>query len=346
MADRDVVVIGASMGGVEALSTLVAGLPADFAAAVFVVLHVGEDTPSQLPAILNRVGVLPAAHAVDSEPIRLGRIYVAPPGLQMVVHGSRISVRRGPRENLHRPSIDVLFRTAAHHHGPRVVGLVLSGSMDDGSAGLVAVKSAGGVAIVQDPADARVSAMPANALERVDVDYCLPIDDIASMLCALVGESATGLPPETPLVRALPQSVPLETVEEATGKSEARRSEELGPPSAFTCPECSGTLFEIRDGERVRYRCRVGHAYSEETIVSAQNDAAERALWAALRALEEREAIIRRMAVDARRRGLAVVADRFEERARHVHADVERIHDLVVNGGALDPVAAEDERHQ
>jgi two-component system chemotaxis response regulator CheB len=333
---RDVVVIGASSGGVEALSTVAAGLPADFPAAVFVVLHVSEDVPSHLPAILNRAGQLPAAHAVDREPIRRGRIYVAPPGLQTSVQQGRIAVRRGPRENMQRPSVDVLFRTAAHYYAERVVGVVLTGALDDGSAGLIAVKDAGGVAVVQDPAEAQMPSMPARALERADVDYCVAVHDIAPLLCALVAETTDGLPPEAALG---PTPVPLETAEEARDAGDARRSEELGPPSAFTCPECSGTLFEIRKGKDVRFRCRVGHGYSEDTFVTAQNDATERALWVALRALEEREAVMHRMAKYARERGMQTAAERFDEKSRRVHDDVERVHDLIVNGRALEPVA-------
>src|SRR5262245_19532724 len=156
MAEHDVVVIGASSGGVQALTRIAEALPEDLAAAVFVVLHVPADSPSFLPTILNRVGRLPAAHAVDGERIRRGRIYIAPPGLQTYLEPGRIRVRRGPKENSHRPAIDPLFRTAAHHYGARVVGVVLSGALDDGSAGLLAVKSAGGIAVVQDPADAVV----------------------------------------------------------------------------------------------------------------------------------------------------------------------------------------------
>jgi two-component system chemotaxis response regulator CheB len=340
MPQRDVVVIGASTGGVEALSTVAAALPDDFAAAVFVVLHLSEDSPSHLPTILNRAGTLAVSHAVDREPIRRGRIYVAPPGLQTAIENGRISVRRGPRENMHRPSIDVLFRTAAHHYGSRVIGVILTGAMDDGVAGLTVVKAGGGIAIVQDPAHARAPSMPTRALERTDVDYCVDLDEIAPLLCALIGEAESELPAEARLSSA--RSVPLETVEEAGANGKALRSEELGEASAFTCPDCNGTLFEIRDGTAIRYRCRVGHAYSEDAMVVAQTDSAERALWAALRALEEREAIMRRLAERARERGLTVIAERFDERTRRVHQEVETIHDLVVNGRALETVTADD----
>lgn len=330
---RDVIVIGASTGGVEALTKIVAGLPRDLNAAVFVVLHIGEDAHSHLPTILNRAGALPAAHAVDEEPIRRGRIYVAPPGLQTYIHRGRLSVRRGPRENLHRPAIDALFRTAAHYYGARVVGVILSGALDDGTAGLAAIKKAGGVAIVQDPRDARVPDMPMNALEQTDADSVRSAAEIPAFLRELTGvdgELVDGAP--------LRQEVPLETIEEAETPREAYRSAELGQAAEFTCPDCSGTLYQINDGPRVRFRCRVGHSYSEETIVDAQSVALERALWAALRALEERHALLDKMAGYARKRGHQSVATLFAEKAQQVDEDAKAIHDVVTNGRSLDPV--------
>src|SRR5438874_2736813 len=180
VAQHDLIVVGASSGGVEALTTLVAGLPSSLAAAVFIVLHVRPEGPSFLPAVLNRAGQLPVAHAVDGEPIRRGRVYVAPPAHQTYLQRGRIAVRQGPQENLHRPAVDPLFRTAAHHYGPRVVGIVLSGVLDDGSAGLLAVRHAGGVTIVQDPSEALFGDMPANAFEAVGPDYCVPVADVAN----------------------------------------------------------------------------------------------------------------------------------------------------------------------
>jgi two-component system chemotaxis response regulator CheB len=320
---------------VQALGKVLSALPADLAAAIFIVLHVRPDAPSQLPAILNRIGRLPAAHAVDGEPIRQGRVYIAPPGQQMYVHNGRLAVRHGPRENMHRPAIDPLFRTAAHQYGPRVIGVVLSGAMDDGSAGLLAVKHAGGIAVVQDPDDAEVRSMPANALERVEVDYRMNADELGALLTCLVsGDAAPG---------ALPSEVPLETVEEAERPKEARRSEELGVPASFTCPECAGSLWEIDEGGgTARYRCRVGHAYSQETMIAAQGDAVERALWVALRALEERVALMHKLASRARQRGLETVAAMFDERSREFDGDVRTIHDLITAGNSLEAVVEED----
>lgn len=329
MPHRDVVVIGASSGGVEGLITLLSHLPDDLSAALFVVLHVRPDVPSQLPAILNRVGTLPVAHAVDGEPIRRGRVYIAPPGMQTYLHRGRIGVRRGPQENLHRPAIDPLFRTAAHHYGPRVIGIILSGALDDGAAGLVAIKQAGGLAIVQDPEDAAMCAMPTNAIERAGADHIVRVAALPSLLLELIRQE-TGT--------ALAGEVPLETAEEAAPSEAFKRSEEQGTLSNVTCPDCQGNLWEVRGPDGIRFRCRVGHSYSESAMDAAQSQSVERALWSALKTLEERVALTRKLAAQARSRGHDAVARIFEERARVVDGDVRTIHDLIVNSDTLEPV--------
>jgi two-component system chemotaxis response regulator CheB len=332
MPHHDVVVIGASSGGVEGLTTLLSGLPDDLAAACFVVLHVRPDAPSQLPAILNRVGTLPVAHAVDREPIRRGRVYIAPPGMQTYLHRGRIAVQRGPQENLHRPAVDALFRTAAHHYGPRVIGIVLSGALDDGAAGLAAIKQSGGIAIVQDPSEALVPSMPLNAIQRAGADHVVQIADLPALLIDLIRrEGKTDFSAE----------IPLETVEEAGPSEPFERSEEMGTLSNVTCPDCQGNLWEIRDASGIRFRCRVGHAYSEAAIDAAQSQAVERALWSALKTLEERVALTRKLAAQARKRGHHALAQMFEERSRTVDRDVRAIHDLIVNTETLDPVSQE-----
>jgi two-component system, chemotaxis family, protein-glutamate methylesterase/glutaminase len=332
MPHRDVVVIGASSGGVEGLITLLTGLPDDLPAAIFVVLHVRPDFPSQLPAILNRVGALPAAHAVDGEPIRRGRVFIAPPGLQTYLHRGRIGVRRGPQENMHRPAIDPLFRTAAHHYGPRVIGIIMSGALDDGAAGLAAIRRAGGLAIVQDPEDAPVRDMPLNAMQRAGADRIVPIIEMPRLLIDLISqETGTDLAAE----------VPLETVEEAGPKEPFLRSEQAGTLANVTCPECQGNLWESRDASGIRFRCRVGHAYSETAIDAAQSQSVERALWSALKALEERVALTRRLAAEARARGHEAIATMFEERSQTVDNDVRAIHELITSSETLEPVGQE-----
>jgi two-component system chemotaxis response regulator CheB len=333
MPHRDLVLIGASSGGVEALIALLAGLPEDFAAAVFVVLHVRPDSPSQLPAILNRAGRLPVAHAVDGEPIRRGRVYVAPPGMQTYVHSGRTSVQRGPSENLYRPAVDPLFRTAAHHYGPRVIGVILTGSMDDGSAGLLAVKRGGGATIAQDPRDAMFSAMPANAIHAAAPDHVVPLSGIAPLLVGLVSEDVSG--------DGLAREVSLETAEETPPGAPFQLSEEQGAPANLACPDCHGTLWEIEEPGTIRFRCRVGHGYSLGAMVKAHGDSVERALYAALRALEERVALLRKLESHARRRGNVQVAALFEQRLELVDQDVKALHAVITNGSTLEPVASD-----
>ena len=331
MAGHDIIVIGASSGGVEVLTTIVSRLPADLPAAIFVVLHVRPDAPSLLPAILNRVGVLPAAHAVDGESIRTGRIYVAPPGRQLYLHRRRVSVEPGPRENMHRPAVDPLFRTAAHHYGTRVIGVVLSGALDDGTAGLQAVKDAGGIAVVQNPADAACASMPTHAMERVAVDHCVNAVEIADLLSRLANMPAPE--PETP------QTVALETHDEAALPSEhAIVGQAFGVESGLTCPECSGILREVREGDVLRFRCRVGHAYTSLSMLEAQGDALETALWTAVRSLEERCMLLNKLAESARSRGHDEIAARFLDRSGALERDVQTLRDLVAQGRALEPV--------
>jgi two-component system chemotaxis response regulator CheB len=193
-----VVTIGGSSGGVEALARLVGGLPADLPAAVLVVVHFPEGTPSALPRILSRSGPLEAVHPGDGDLVGKGRIYVAPPGLHLLVEDGRVRLARGPKENGHRPALDPLFRTAALAYGPRAVGVVLTGSLDDGTAGLATIKARGGVAAVQGPKDALFRSMPESALRYVDVDYCLPVDEMATLLAWLSRASPSKLEERTP----------------------------------------------------------------------------------------------------------------------------------------------------
>jgi two-component system chemotaxis response regulator CheB len=304
-ARRDIVVVGASAGGVEALTGLMRKLPAELGASIFVVLHMAAEQKSVLPRILSSAGPLPAKHARDGEPIIADRVYVAPPDHHLLLHDTHVRVVHGPRENGHRPAIDPLFRTAAYSFGPRVIGVVLSGALDDGTAGLVAVKGRGGLAVVQDPNEALVEMMPRSALENVEIDHVLPISEMAALLPALVREEAA--PPQA-------RSALLE-VESAIQLTGATGEVKVGVPSGLGCPACGGVLNEVREGDLLRFRCRVGHAYAPESLYDEQRGALESALWAALRALEEQGALGRRMAERARQLGQLKSARRYEERA-------------------------------
>jgi two-component system, chemotaxis family, protein-glutamate methylesterase/glutaminase len=305
---RDIVVVGASAGGVEALRTLVAGLPEDFPAALFVVLHV-PPTSSVLPAILTRAGKLPAEHAHDGDSIEPGRIYVAPPDYHLLLEADVVRLERGPRENGHRPAIDPLFRTAAIRHGERVAGVILSGSLDDGIAGLAAVKRLGGAALVQDPEEALYPTMPKGAVEAGIADDVLPVAQISRRLVEL---ATTGIGPESARFRAVeddPTQLDHETI---TAENRAK-----GSLTDFTCPECKGPLWEIREGEILKLRCRVGHTFSEESLSHEQTIALEGAMWTALTALVEKADFSRRLADRFRRGGHVEMARRYEGQSRN-----------------------------
>jgi two-component system chemotaxis response regulator CheB len=277
-----VVGIGASAGGVDALIRLVRELPEDFAAPICVVVHLPASGRSLLAPILSRHTRLAVFPAADEQLIEPGRIYVAPNDRHLIVEEGRLRLDRGPKENGVRPAVDVMLRTLAAAYGPRAVAVILSGALGDGAAGVVAVRNAGGTVVVQQPDDATVPSMPEAALAAV------------GGADAVLDASAIGV--------ALARLVPPAKLEEHAGMTAADKplaesaDRPEGPPSPFTCPECNGSLWEIRDGEAVRYRCRVGHSYSEDAMVIEQGGAVEAALWSALEALEERAEFLRRVA--------------------------------------------------
>ena len=320
---HDIIVIGASAGGVEALSRVVSDLPRDLRAVVLVVLHVSRGK-SLLPEILTRVGRLRAAHPEDGEPLEYSRIYVAPPDHHLVVEPGRARIVHTASENGVRPAVDPLFRSAARAYGSRVIGVLLTGSLDDGTAGIAAVKAAGGITIVQDPDDAVSPGMPRSAIASGAVDHVLPLRDIPVLLAALVDEEAPprGAGAEHPHLRRMEPDLgemPLAI----------RNSDRPGRPSVFTCPECHGTLWEADEAGLLRFRCRVGHIYSPETMLSAQTDEVDRALWIALRTLEERAALSHKLAERARERRHSLVDKVFTDRAIETEREADHIRQLL-----------------
>lgn len=311
MPGHDIITIGASAGGVEALSEVVRHLPEDLPASVLVALHVPSHGLSALPQILGRSGPLPARHAEDGEAIEPGRICVAPPDHHLLVQRGRARLSRGPRENGVRPAIDPLFRSAARWYGPRTIGVVLSGTLDDGSAGLLAIRERGGEAIVQDPDDALFSGMPRSALEGVPTARVAPAAAIAGLLDQLSRRDAGGQgdPP-------MPEHMDLESAIAGFDLGVIQRDERPGKPSGFACPDCAGVLWELQESEMVRYRCRVGHAWSPTSLLAEQSHSLEVALWTAFRALEERAALAARLAERLREKGRAQAAGRFVAQAR------------------------------
>lgn len=311
MAGHDIIVVGASAGGVEALMTLVRDLPADLPAAIFVVLHIPAQEPSLLPTILNRAGRLIALHPKDGEEIKYGHMYVAPPDHHLLLEEGYIRIVRGPKENRHRPAVDPLLRSAARAYGPRVIGVVLTGALDDGTAGLLAVKRRGGVTVVQDPKEALYPGMPQSAVKHVQIDYCLSLTKIGLLLLHLSQQPVSGAT-QYPLSEEMEKEVKIAAME----TNALNDHEQVGNPSTFSCPECGGVLWELQDGALLRFRCRTGHAFSPESVLAEQSEELERALWVALKTLEEKVSLSRRMAQQAHSHGREWLARNFEEKLR------------------------------
>lgn len=340
MPRRDIIVIGASAGGLDALRAVVGGLPPDLGAAVFVVQHFPPQSVSVLPRILSREGPLPAIHAVDGDRIEPSRIYVARPNLHLTLGRDRMHLTRGPRENRHRPAVDPLFRSAARWHGNRVIGVVLSGSLDDGTMGLAAIKAGGGIAIVQDPTEALYPSMPSNAMEHVEVDRALPASEIAEALVDYTLEEV-----EDPPVTDNELDEPDGTIILSDGQTPN------GQVSFLTCPECHGALWEMSEGDLVRYRCHVGHLYSPESLAAEQAEKIEDALWIAYRALQENAALTRRLADSARKRGATRSANRFEAELNDTAERAHLLKDVLIAGlirrtstDEMPPNSAKDDR--
>ncbi|HKE13557.1 MAG TPA: chemotaxis protein CheB [Kofleriaceae bacterium] len=310
---HEIVVIGASAGGVEVLSELVAGLPGNLPAAVFVCLHVAASAESFLPRILSRAGAIPAVHASHGAPITSGTIYVAPPDHHVVIEPGVVTLSRGPRENRCRPSVDVLFRSAAIAYGPRVNGVVLSGYLDDGAAGLLAIERCGGLVVIQDPEDSRSGGMPRAALEVVEPDAIVTTATVGGVLAELVRRPATMTGPRPGVAQTR-----LEVDSSQDSPAAAREAIQVGQASGISCPECGGSLFGLKDGPLTRFRCHVGHAYSPASLLEAQSEETEKALWAALRALEERSALLLDMSRQMAVRG-SPTATQYADRSAEFH---------------------------
>lgn len=326
MAHRDLVVIGTSAGGIEALQEVLGGLPADLDAAILVVIHTSNHPGSLLPRILERYSRLPVVHPDDSTSIRRGHIYVAPPNFHMIVEGDLIRVVQGPRENLHRPAIDPLFRSAAASYGRRVIGVILTGSLDDGTSGLMVVHARGGETIVQDPQTAMFASMPSSALQLVPSARVLPLLEIAARLVQSVAEKLPERASKEPLDTRTAREIKIAELD----MSELGKDEHPGRPSPFACPDCGGVLWEIEEGGFLRFRCRVGHAFTARHLGAEQRHAIETALWAALRALEESVSLYHRMADRAENAEHGRTANTFRDRAANTSANVKVLREFLL----------------
>jgi len=308
VSNRDIVVIGGSSGASVPLKEILSGLPVDVPAAIFVVLHIPARGIGMLATVASGAGKLPVRQAENGLAIENGQVYLAAPDRHLLIADGRIVLGRGPPENLSRPAIDPLFRSAALHYGPRVIGVVLSGLLSDGAAGLNAIKRCGGLAVVQDPTDALADEMPRRALEATTVDLCAPAARLGDVLSELVHEK-----PGQPL--PIPPEIRLE-VEIASGERIGSGSLiDIASPAPLTCPSCGGVLSELKAQHPLRFRCQVGHAFTADVLASQQDGRIDEALRIALRIIEERADLVHRMADDGRHSGRLAVARIYDAKA-------------------------------
>lgn len=307
MLVRNIIVVGASAGGVEALQRLCSALPANLPACIFVAQHLSPSARSMMPQLLNRAGPLHAVAPVDGQTIEEGHIYVAAPDHHILLRDGRVLMRRGPFENRTRPAVNALFRSAAIHYGSRVIGVVLTGLLDDGTEGLIAIKAAGGLSVVQDPDDAEWPSMPRNALKRDHVDHSLPLADMAALLVRLSQEKAG---------RSLPLPQEYHVEDRIAAQEFAVVEREIvtpGRPSHIACPDCGGVLNEIEAEAEIRFRCQIGHAFTPLGLAEAQSQELERALSVAARTHRDRIRLFAQMSESATARGLAHARKRWDE---------------------------------
>ena len=324
MKPRRLVVLGASAGGVTALLSLCASLPRGFPAPVLIVLHIGAN-PSVLPSLLAAHGNNLSVHGEDGQTLEDGTLYVAPPDHHMLVVDGRIQLSHGPKEHHTRPAVDPLFRSAALAYGRGVIGVVMTGRLDDGTAGLQAIKDCGGLALIQDPADAEHPSMPASARRSVPVDRCVPLSELAATLVRLVNEPMPADMPTPPQRDRLEREMSV-----FRGEGSAMETlNEFGKPSMFACPDCDGVLWEVGDANPPRYRCHTGHAFSLRSLEATQSSATEEALWGAIRALEQREGLLRKLAEHGRSIGAENDARRSEAEADEAAQQAQRLHEMV-----------------
>jgi two-component system chemotaxis response regulator CheB len=309
LANRDVLAIGTSAGGVQALRFLARAFPADLDASVLVTIHLARDYPSALDAILTREGTLPASFARDGERVEKNHIYIGPPNHHLLIEDHKFVLGRGPRENYARPAIDPMLRSVALCCGHRGIGVVLTGTLGDGASGLGALKLCGGVSVVQDPADAAFPEMPAKALELVQPDYVAKLAELPALLRSLVRSPAD-------LPRPPPEVTRKEVMIARGVRAEMSDMDNIGKRSVLACPECNGVLWEIEDGDLVRYRCHVGHAFSQDLMSVALDENLRRALATALRILDERIALARRLGAEASQTGSNRLASSWAKRER------------------------------
>src|SRR5215813_4058295 len=306
-----VIVIGTSAGGVQALKTLLAGLPVDLDAYVLAVIHIAPSSPGLLPDLLSKAGRLHCVHPAQGEKLQRGRFYLAPPDRHMLVDAREtIRLSHGPKENRARPAIDPLFRSAALAFGPEVIGVILTGNLDDGTAGLLAVKQCGGTTVIQDPADAVAPSMPRSAAKHVEIDHKVPLSKLAPLLVSLSNERPRAER------RVMPDRLKIEAEIAAGEKAMLGGVVKIGDSSLFTCPDCHGTLLKVRDEQLLRFRCHTGQAYTAQSLLSTLNETTEDTIWSAVRALQEGAMLLEHLAQHARDAGQVNEANSLDREAQ------------------------------
>ena len=319
----NVVVIGTSAGGLEALDTLVAGLPAGLPASIFIVQHMApQNTGIALVHRLGKYKDFQCALAANGEKFHPGRIYICPADNHLLIKEDHLLVTKGARENRYRPAIDPLFRSAAATHGPRVAAVLLTGVLDDGTAGMMAVKKCGGLTIVQDPKDAAYPEMPQSALNNVDVDYCVPITQMG----ALLEKHANKLAGKT---KAFPDSIRIEAEIAERVLSDVQQVSSLGGQVPYNCPNCGGVLWEMAGAATIRYRCHTGHSYTAKSLLTSQTEKIEETLWTSLRMFEERKNLMNNLAVKETHSSLK---RSYREQAKSTQIHIERIRAMLLAG--------------
>ena len=311
MENHHVIAIGTSAGGVRALKTLLRLLPKDFPASIHIVQHISGEASSNLARVLNHDGQLKVKFAEDREAIEPGRIYLAPPDFHLLLERGQMRVTRGPRENLVRPAIDPLFRSAAVTYRSYATGIILTGMLDDGTAGLQAIKACGGMTIVQNPNDAVYNSMPKSAIANVDIDRVASLEEISKILKERVSQTPK-------IIAKIPADLQLEAPIARDAITSPETMAKIGTPVAHSCPSCGGPLWQIGESNDslLRYRCHVGHAFTINTLVEEQNEATEKALWIALRTLEERSRLLKNMSDRYSQKGAISLAKTHQERSQ------------------------------
>jgi two-component system chemotaxis response regulator CheB len=326
MEQHDIVVVGSSAGGIPALLAMAKSLPGDYDASIFIVQHLSPDAESILPQMMSRAGPLPASHPSDGEAFEPGHIYIAPPDHHMLVEKDRILVKRGPKENLFRPSVDALFRSAGYMYGPRVVGIVLSGYLNDGSSGLWTVKRMGGVAVVQDPKEALYRDMPAHVLEYVDVDHMVRVSEIGPLLERISQVEALARTEVTPEIM---ERIQAEVIIAAQGNAYEMGVLKMGEVVPLSCPECHGALVRIDEGPAVRFRCHTGHAFSADALLASITEAVEDTLWQVTNRIEETNILLSQLGGHFAEEGREGLAELYFSRAREAAKKADALHEVV-----------------